>query len=206
VDVSNPTTSGTIDPLVYELMLSELLAAGYPPEKFSAERVGDALAIKLTFGSGVDMRRELLRTIAAYMYYIFSDLSGARGCTPEPFKSVAVEVRQEGSDLAEKIEVDPRNHVVYYILGYVAGLALKRGLYLGKFSAQIVNDELRMSISMKELKALRRELRESRAKTWRYLALSLYTSPICSTVRSCGLKLVLLVWGGFRRSAALICV
>jgi len=204
--VQNSTTPGTIEPPIYELMLSELLAAGYPPKDFAAEKADGGLAIRLTFGSGVEMRRELLRTIAAYMYYILSDLSGFWSCTPGSFKSVAVEVRHEGSELVERIEVDSRNHAVYYVLGFVAGLALKKGLYLGKLSAQIVNDELRMNISMKELKALRRALNESRAKTWRYLALSLYTSPICSTVRSCGLKLVLLVWGGFRRSAALICV
>jgi len=206
MDVPDKTTPRTLESPIYEVVLNELLAAGYPPEEFVAERVGDELTIRLTFGSDAEMGRELLRTIAAYTYYILSELSGIRGCAPEPFRSVTIEMRQEDWELVERIEVDFRNHVVYYVLGYIAGLALKRGLYLGNVSAQIVNDELRINVSLKELKALGKVLNERGAKVWRYLALSLYTSPICSTARSCGLKLELIVRGGFRRTATLICI
>jgi len=206
VNVLNSTRFRAIESPIYEVLLNELLAAGYPPEELVSERTGDALVVRLTFGSGVEMSRELLRTIAAYTYYIFSDLSGVQSCTPGSFKSVAVEVHHEGSELVERIEVDSRNHVAYYALGFVAGLALKRGMFLGDVSIQTENDELRINASLKELKALRRVLRESKAETWRYLALSLYTSPICSTARSCGLKLALIVRGGFRKTATLICV
>jgi len=205
VSVPNSTRSRIIESPIYEVLLNELLAAGYPPEELVTERTGDALVVRLTFGSDVEMSRELLRTIATYVYYIFSELSGARSCIPGSFKSVTVEVRQEGSELVERIEVDSRNYPIYYALGFVAGLALKKGMFLGDVSIQTENDELRINASLKELKALRRVLRESKAETWRYLALSLYTSPICSTVRSCGLKLALTVRGGFRKTATLIC-
>jgi len=205
MDVPNSTAPGTVEPLVYDVLLSELLVAGYPPKDLAAERIGDGLVIRLTFSPSTEMNRELLRTIATYTYYIFSELSGARDCIPGSFKSVTVEVRHEGSELVERIDVDSQSHAVYYALGFVAGLALKKGLILGDVSIQTENDELHINVSLKELKALRKVLHESKAETWRYLALSLYTSPICSTARSCGLKLVLIVRGGFRKTATLIC-
>jgi len=206
VDVPKITMPRTLESPIYEVLLNELLAAGYPPEDFAAERVGDELTIRLTFSSGVEMNRELLRTIAVYTYYILSELSGANSCSSKSFNRITVEVRQVGSELVERIEVNHQNHLVYYALGFVAGLALKKGLILGDVSIQTANNELRINTSVKELKALRRVLRESKAKTWRYLALSLYTSPICSIVRSCGLKLELIVRGGFRKTATLICI
>jgi len=205
IDLSNRTTTGTLDPVIYELLLHELLVAGYPLEEFAAERTGNGLTIRLTFSSGVKMNRELLRTVAAYAYYVLSELSDARGYALESLDHVTIEVRHAGSELAERIEADSQNHLVYYVLGYVASLALKKGLYLGDVSIQRANDVLRISISMRELKALRQVLGEPIAKTWRYLALSLYMSPICSTVRSRGLRLELIVRGGFRRAATLVC-
>jgi len=206
MDVLNSTTPGTMEPMIYDVLLSELIAAGYPPKDLAAERVSDGLVIRLTFSPSVEMNRGLLRTIAAYTYYIFSELSSTRSCTPGSFKSVTVEVRQEGSELVERIDVDSQSHAVYYALGFVAGLVLKKGMILGDVRIQTENDELHINISLKELKTLRKVLRESKAETWRYLALSLYTSPICSTARSCGLKLVLIIRGGFRKTATLICV
>jgi len=206
MDVFNPTTSGAIEPLVYDILLSELVAAGYPPRDLAAEIVGDGLVIRLTFSPSVEMSRELLRTIAVYAYYLLSELSGARSCIPGSFRSATVEASQEGSDLIEKIEVDSQSHLAYYALGFVAGLALKKGLALGDVSVRTENDELYIDVSLKELKAVRRLLHESKAETWRYLALNLHTSPICSTARSCGLKLALIVRGGFRKTATLICV
>jgi len=206
VNVSKPATPRTPESPLYEVVLNELLAAGYPPEEFAAERVDDGLIIRLTFSSDIEMSRELLRTIAAYTYYILSELPGTRNCMPGSFKFVIIEVRQADSELAERIEVDSRNHPVYYAIGFVAGLLLKKGLYIDDVSIRATNGELRIDISTEELKALRRLLYESKAETWKYLALSLYMSPICSTARSCGLKLALIVRGGFRRTATLICV
>jgi len=204
--VSNSTKPGVIEPLVYDILLSELVAAGYPPRDLAAERVGDGLVIRLTFSPSVEMNRELLRTIAVYAYYLLSELSGARCYIPGSFRSATVEASHEGSGLVERIEVDSRSHVAYYALGFLAGLVLKKGLYIDDVSIRTQNDELYIDVSLKELKAVRRILHESKAETWRYLALSLYTSPICSAARSCGLKLVLIVRGGFRRAATLICV